>query len=392
MERKNDNEIPFVDDFANENLRGDTLRRNDGTTRYSSSADDERRPRRRVTKMSRRRRAKRNMAPLALVVFFLATLAVLFWIILGNSKKESAPEKQDNAVTQTAADGTTAAPDDTEAPEADDNAPRTVTVENTKVREGDLILVNYLNEYVFPEDEDLVLMNSRTEHFSVCEGDVDYLRTEAFDAFLALTSDMFDATGYEWILVNSTYRGLAEQQKIYDDYTEAYGSAYAAAYVANPGYSEHHTGLALDLVIDIDGERYHLDTYDGAAWFNENYDKYGFILRYPEEKADKTAINYEGWHYRYVGVPHAQIMDTLDLCLEEYTDYLREHTADSAVCFNTNDSSVKFVDALSYERAEDETLVYFTAASDGDATEITVPAGEYEISGNNVDGFVVTVG
>ena len=58
------------------------------------------------------------------------------------------------------------------------------------------------------------------------------------------------------------------------------------------------------------------------AWLTENAWRYGFILRYPPEKADVTGIGYESWHFRYVGIPHAWYMQENNLCLEEYLDLL----------------------------------------------------------------------
>ncbi|MET3292533.1 UNVERIFIED_CONTAM: LAS superfamily LD-carboxypeptidase LdcB [Brevibacillus sp. OAP136] len=61
-----------------------------------------------------------------------------------------------------------------------------------------------------------------------------------------------------------------------------------------------------------------------GKWLKENAWKYGFILRYPEEKVDITGIQYEPWHYRYVGLPHSAIIQERKFTLEEYLDYLRE--------------------------------------------------------------------
>ena len=102
-------------------------------------------------------------------------------------------------------------------------------------------------------------------------------------------------------------------------------TAQAGAVVAVPGTSEHQTGLAVDLV---DKSYQHLDDAQASTevqqWLMENSWKYGFILRYPEEKSDVTGIIYEPWHYRYVGGPAAREMRELGLCLEEYIEWLDE--------------------------------------------------------------------
>ena len=98
-----------------------------------------------------------------------------------------------------------------------------------------------------------------------------------------------------------------------------------ATMIAIPGTSEHHTGLAADIVTPthqtLDPE--FADTAAGK-WLQENAAEYGFILRYPEDKQDITKIIYESWHYRYVGVDHAKAITENELCLEEYLEILKE--------------------------------------------------------------------
>ena len=98
-----------------------------------------------------------------------------------------------------------------------------------------------------------------------------------------------------------------------------------ATMIAIPGTSEHHTGLAADIVTPthqtLDPE--FADT-DAGKWLQENAAEYGFILRYPEDKQDITEIIYESWHYRYVGVDHAMAIKENGLCLEEYLEILKD--------------------------------------------------------------------
>ena len=101
----------------------------------------------------------------------------------------------------------------------------------------------------------------------------------------------------------------------------------AARWVAPPRQSEHNAGLAIDVVSrDYDqvyGDLMHeFEDFPAFTWLSEHCAEFGFILRYPEDKQEITGITYEPWHYRYVGVEHAQKMQELDLCLEEYWDYL----------------------------------------------------------------------
>ena len=90
-----------------------------------------------------------------------------------------------------------------------------------------------------------------------------------------------------------------------------------------PGYSEHSTGLAFDIVsLDyqmLDSKQ--ADTKE-CKWLTEHCAEYGFILRYPEDKEDITQIHYEPWHFRYVGEKAAKYIMENDLTLEEYLEEL----------------------------------------------------------------------
>ncbi len=143
----------------------------------------------------------------------------------------------------------------------------------------------------------------------------------AYEAYLDLKADLEKDGVY--IDLDSAFRSVDEQQRIWDDFTEKYGEAYVKKYVAVPGYSEHHTGLALDLYLNIDGK----DVYENEdmveypevwAKIHAKLADHGFILRYPEGKEDITGYGYEPWHIRYVGPDAAKEIEEQGLCLEEY--------------------------------------------------------------------------
>jgi D-alanyl-D-alanine carboxypeptidase len=136
---------------------------------------------------------------------------------------------------------------------------------------------------------------------------------------------MFDAARGDGVypVVVSGYRTAEEQQRLWEEKIaacEAGGSsrqeamAEAAGWVAVPGTSEHQLGLA----VDINADGIHWTGGDVYGWLAENAHKYGFILRYPPDKTGITGINYEPWHYRYVGVPYATEIYNQGICLEEY--------------------------------------------------------------------------
>jgi D-alanyl-D-alanine carboxypeptidase len=121
------------------------------------------------------------------------------------------------------------------------------------------------------------------------------------------------------IVVRSGYRSYATQKGVYERALRNYPSeAFAKAYNAPPGASEHQTGLSMDL---WDGVTWSLPMANTATgkWLHKHCHEYGFILRYPQGKQKITGYNYEPWHFRYVGVDVAkQFPSGNKLTLEEF--------------------------------------------------------------------------
>lgn len=136
--------------------------------------------------------------------------------------------------------------------------------------------------------------------------------------------EMFDdarGDGYN-LFVRAGYRSGEDQEDLMEDKIETYrqegysqreAEHEAEKWVAKPGTSEHELGLAVDINAEgqTDGNRLY-------QWLADHSWKYGFILRYPAEKEEITGIDYEPWHFRYVGKQAAKEMYEKDLCLEEY--------------------------------------------------------------------------
>ncbi len=117
--------------------------------------------------------------------------------------------------------------------------------------------------------------------------------------------------------ITSAYRSYQTQDRLYQDYKANHGEIWADQYSARPGYSEHQTGLALDI---LNGNST-LDTFGDtkeAAWLKENCQTYGFILRYEDKNKHITGYQEESWHFRYVGVPTATKIKQEKLTYEEY--------------------------------------------------------------------------
>ncbi|MBR1749265.1 MAG: M15 family metallopeptidase [Ruminococcus sp.] len=126
---------------------------------------------------------------------------------------------------------------------------------------------------------------------------------KAYDAYLKLKADLEKEDIY--VDLDSARRSVKEQQRIMDEFTEEYGKDYALKTVATPGYSEHHTGLALDLYLIVDGkditENEDMIKYtDIWAKIHEKLADYGFILRYLDGSEHITGYGYEPWHIRYI--------------------------------------------------------------------------------------------
>ena len=180
------------------------------------------------------------------------------------------------------------------------------------------------------------------------------------------------------ITVISGFRSDDEQKSIYSDSLLENGLDFTSKYVAIPGHSEHQTGMAIDMALvtpDINFLTPYFP-YEGVCQkFRENISSYGFIERYPLGKEHITQIGHEPWHFRYVGTPHADIMNENNLTLEEYIDMLREYAYDKTPLrfdkFGTS-YEIGFIDLKA------------------DTFEISISERHHAISGNNVDGLILT--
>lgn len=161
-----------------------------------------------------------------------------------------------------------------------------------------------------------------TVHMTNSVGDDVEVEKKAYDAYLLLKADL-EAEGI-FVDLDSARRSVEAQQRIMDDFTEKYGADYAAKTVAKPGYSEHHTGLALDLYLIIDGKDVVLNEEmiqypEIWAKIHEKLADYGFILRYLDGEEHITGYGYEPWHIRYIdNVDIAKEITSKGITFEEY--------------------------------------------------------------------------
>ncbi|MGI5963514.1 MAG: M15 family metallopeptidase [Lawsonibacter sp.] len=170
----------------------------------------------------------------------------------------------------------------------------------------DLVLVNKYHRLPADYVPELVTLDP---HYGVGS-----LTPEAADAF----AQMADAARQDGIRLRSVsaYRSYSHQSRLYRNYVAQNGQNLADTFSARPGYSEHQTGLALD--INTASTRSHFEQTAEFAWLSEHCTQYGFLLRYPQGKESVTGYRFEPWHYRYVGVETAQHCAELGLTYDEY--------------------------------------------------------------------------
>ena len=247
-----------------------------------------------------------------------------------------------------------------------------IRMDPSAISRGNLILVNLNHRFDPPDTAGFEsIADRKTPSYRVTGEDL--LIYEPVMAPLNAMMDAFFAeTGRDTVSVISAFRGFEAQQQILNRHISRMGSAEALRWAAPPGHSEHHTGLAVDFGFYSGGT---LRTFLGTgvySWFRNNSFEYGFILRFPHDKTAITLTAYEPWHFRYVGQPHAYIIHQRGLCLEEYIEFIADFTRSDPL-------GVMFRDSF-YE-------VYFTRDM-----EVFIPFDcEFDISGNNADGFIVTI-
>lgn len=246
---------------------------------------------------------------------------------------------------------------------------KTIVLEKNMVHLGDLLLVNRQ----YPMKNDASELSFAFSDFPKVGLSQEAARNLRFLLDVICAGDS--------IVPVSGYRSLKEQQEIYNDSLKNSGEEFTRKYVALPNHSEHQTGLAIDLALnkeDIDFICPDFPDSGVCSRFKECAADYGFILRYAKDKEPITGISHEPWHFRYVGYPHSVIMEEKGFSLEEYIDFLKNYPFDR-----------RFIYAPEFA---DKVEIYYVPANDEGKTVIAIPdSWVYQISGNNIDGFIVTV-
>lgn len=246
----------------------------------------------------------------------------------------------------------------------------------SEIHKGSLILVNDSHEYVVPpEEESLTSIDEiKTEYYMIRDVNMQ-MDTLAAKNFNSMMSGFFQQSSHSDIMITEAYVSANHQNIIYNQALEN------SRYESRGGFSEHQTGLAADIgIYPANSQSYRYVPAGDYAWISENCTKYGFIQRYPDNKSDKTGIKDHTEHFRYVGIPHAYYMKENNLSLEEYLQTLKKYTYGSKT--------------LSVSCYSKDYEIYFIRAKDENSENVGVYVprnNQYTISGNNADGFIITV-
>ncbi len=339
-------------------------------TRQQINADERRK--------RKRKRAFRKFLDrtAALLLFVLFAAAVAYPLVTGMKIVE--PFTGETMLTTDNSNKDSKATDTPTDPPAE-SLYETITLNNDDIHKGELILVNHDYAFVGDDDTEITsLFDVKTDSYSVSGMDIS-LQSAAIEPLNSLLDDFCTESGHNDILIIDGFRTLEKQQELYDADLELTGLD-TSTLVALPGHSEHESGYALDFTLFFsDGSSGEYDGTGDYEWIDNHCAEYGYILRYPADKTEITKIQYESWHYRYVGKPHAYYIMQRGICLEEYISELKDYTIEKPLEIVDHDGSAY---AVYYVPAEtDKTVTYAPI----------LPDKPYTVSGNNADGFIITV-
>ena len=268
-------------------------------------------------KKKARRKKKRKFNPKKFIKTWSVIISVIVIIVMITDKKEGKEEKEEKQKTQ----AKTETVETTATVTNDAMKEETEKLEiNSKISDWNLMLVNKDKKvpegYRFHQqtiENGYQVDNRIVEPLNQMLTDA---RKQGLDPFIC-----------------SAYRATSTQKMLFDQkvnehinlgYSKKEAEEKASYWVTFPQTSEHEIGLAVDII----SEKYKKldetqEDTEVQKWLMEHCTEYGFILRYPTYKHEITKINYEPWHYRYVGIENAKYMKEKELCLEEYIEKLK---------------------------------------------------------------------
>lgn len=279
--------------------------------------------RRRMEERRAQRRAanhRRIMRNRIVAIAILLVIGVLIFRACHKNSSDPAPAPNSSSAAQTdsakqaeAKTKTTSSAKSTDNADSKSESQHTIEQTNGMTFVDGILIVN--KTYSLPED--------------YAPG-VSTLAQNAFDEMAAAA-----ANDGITLFVNSSYRSYQDQEALYNSYAWERGTEAADEVSSRPGHSEHQTGLTFDVNTT---ENSFAGTPE-ANWLAEHCAEYGFIIRYPEGKEDKTGYMYEPWHIRYLGKEKAKAVTESGLCLEEYLGVTSDYKyAEDQHCDSLNSS------------------------------------------------------
>lgn len=316
-------------------------------------------------------------------VVFLVAVMLAFVLLLVIVQRSS--ETPSTSVGNTSID-VSVPPMDSSLPPLDESIPTVTPINNYKpveiptadIHKGSTILVNNANAFVFPDDEFVQTMAGvKNDDYYVRDRSV-LLRLEVTEKINALMSEYRTLKSKKNVMIYNGYISYETQKGYYDKAIDNHGYDAGSMKQAKPGHSDAHTGYSFDLRMYYNGETSPFLGEDESSWIIENAHRYGFIVRFPDGSETATGFEASISKLRYVGIPHSMLIRNNDLTLEEYINNIKLYSYDGNHWYCEHDGST-------YE-------VYYAPASSGETTTVYVPTDkEYTISGNNVDGFIITI-
>ena len=318
----------------------------------------------------------------AIIILLILSLVLSgTYFVVSHMNEEGGKSPLDNPVLDTNKNDDTTDDSQTEP----DNVPVTppedaikyveIDVSKSEINKGSLILVNGDHRVVYPAAGELARFDGNKSNTYVMSMNGMLVNVIALSPINNLFDAFSAATGKNNVTIWTSYRDAARQAAVYDAYVNGKDDPTARA-----GSSDHNTGLGIVLVVQVNGVWKSVKECGAEySWLIENAHKYGFIERHPDDKIDITGLDYSQRYYiRYVGVAHSEYMKKNNLCLEEYINVLKGYPHGTNLEFTTDDGT-------------EYSIYYVNGNVEGDMVKVPVPEDkEYTISGNNVDGFVVS--
>lgn len=239
-----------------------------------------------------------------------------------------------------------------------------ISIQSSALTEGDLLLIKNTADAAAPNQDSLVLTNiysnKQGSKYSLSSAEL-LLNSDALTALNLMMQGFNTATADTNIMVNDAFVSIATL--IADDNLSTYADLASGRAVRLTVFPSSYGKM---------GEGVYL-------WLAEHCHEYGYIVRYPADKTEKTGVAASAAIYRYVGVPHAMYMKENNLSLEEYHELLKGHDYKKPLKATVSSSG-------------EEYYVYYQSAVIGTSTAISVPGDKaYTVSGNSSDGFIITV-